>query len=317
MSHPHRERPASRLELLSLLFAAGIGIGLVFPLSKFATISKVPPLTYIGLSAAGASLVLFVLARLTGNPVRLSTSTIRYSLIAGALTYAIPFGMLTFVVAHLGSGIPAVLQSLTPMLTLVLVSILRMEKLGPRRLAGLTLGLAGVLMIIASRYSFQASGSGSIWLAAAFVTPLALACGNVFRSYAWPPGESSVALAALTFGAAAMLMLGLEAIVLAAAGNWHTVSSVAGAWPIILAQSVASGLGYYFFFRLQQAGGPIYLSQISYVNTTVGVVFAALLFGETIGTTMIFAMILIFGGIALVNFGTQTRQNALPGRARA
>ena len=38
-------------------------------------------------------------------------------------------------------------------------------------------------------------------------------------------------------------------------------------WRLMLLQSLATGVGYAFFFRLQQVGGPVYLSQISYVNT--------------------------------------------------
>ena len=117
----------------------------------------------------------------------------------------------------------------------------------------------------------------------AFVTPLALSCGNVYRSYAWPPGEKAVALAGVTFGVAAVLMLAVQGVLLAMAGAPISMPSLSDAVPIIIGQSFASGFGYFFFFRLQQAGGPVYLSQISYVNTTVGVVFAAILFSELIG----------------------------------
>jgi drug/metabolite transporter (DMT)-like permease len=299
---------STRLELIALLFAAGLGIGLVFPLSKLASMSGISPLTYIGWSAFGASLVLFVLSKLTKNPVRVTLPNLRYAAVAGALTYAIPFGTLTFVVAHLGSGIPAILQSLTPMFTLALVSVMRMERLGVYRVVGLLLGLAGVLVIIALRDSVSAHSASVLWLALAFVTPLALACGNVYRSRAWPPGERPAALAAMTFGAAAILTLVLEAASQIATGG-SSFASISVALPIIAAQSLASGFGYFFFFRLQKAGGPVYLSQISYVNTTVGVVFAAILFGEPIGAKTIFAVALIFAGIAFVNFGTR-RQNA-------
>ena len=297
------EKPAGKLELVGLLFAAGLGIGLVFPLSKLASMAGISPFAYIGFSALGASLVLVVLARATRAPVRLSPPNLRYAAIAGALTYAIPFGTLTFVVAHLGSGIPAILQSLTPMFTLVLVATLRMERLGLFRVAGLILGLVGVLVIIVSRNRLEIDEASWLWLATAFVTPLALSCGNVYRSYAWPPGEKAVALAVLTFGVAAVLMLAVQGVLLAMAGAPILMPSLSDAVPIIIGQSFASGFGYFFFFRLQQAGGPVYLSQISYVNTTVGVVFAAILFSELIGAMTLLAVLLIFAGIALVNLG--------------
>jgi drug/metabolite transporter (DMT)-like permease len=60
-------------------------------------------------------------------------------------------------------------------------------------------------------------------------------------------------------------------------------------------------VGYAFFFRLQQVGGPIYLSQISYVNTAVGLVFAVFLLGEAISAWIWLAALLVFAGVALVN----------------
>ena len=297
-----------RFEPIILLFAAGLGVGLVFPLSKYATLAGIPPLTYIGLSAFGASVVLFVIAAFVRTPIRVGSRTLRYAAIAGATTYAIPFGMLTFVVAHIGTGIPAVLQSLTPMFTFALVYYSRAEPNSPLRLAGLGLGLVGVIILLLSRHSVLAGeGPALIWLVAAFVTPLALACGNVYRSLDWPPGEKPVALAAMTFAAASILMLGLEAIWRVSSGGGPPLVQVLRAWPIVVTQGLASGLGYFFFFRLQQVGGPVYLSQISYVNTAVGVIFAALLFGERIGGAMVAAILFIFAGIALVN-GSGSRQ---------
>ena len=71
-------------------------------------------------------------------------------------------------------------------------------------------------------------------------------------------------------------------------------------WMLILLQSLVTGIGYAFFFRLQQVGGPVYLSQISYVNTGVGVIFAVLAFRESLPVAAWLAIPLIFAGIALV-----------------
>jgi drug/metabolite transporter (DMT)-like permease len=76
---------------------------------------------------------------------------------------------------------------------------------------------------------------------------------------------------------------------------------LAGGWHLILMQSLATGFGYAFFFRLQQVGGPIYLSRISYVNTAVGVAFAVLLFAKHLSASIWLATALVFAGVALVN----------------
>ncbi len=293
------------LEPVLLLLAAGIGIGLVFPISKLADLAAIEPFAYIGWSAAGACLILFTLCIATGRRPRVRAETVRYALRAGAVTYAIPFGTLAVVVPHLGTSIPSIFQSLTAILTLGLVTVLGLERPGRLRTFGLVLGLVGVLIIIAVRdggAGVEAADQVSLlWVAAALVTPLSLAYGNVYRSMAWPQGESPLPLATLTFACAAVLMLGAGLVGTVATGNAALITVPPAGFRVIVFQALATGIGYAFFFRLQQVGGPVYLSQISYVNTAVGLGFAVVLFGEAMNAAMISALALIVLGVALVN----------------
>ena len=79
---------------------------------------------------------------------------------------------------------------------------------------------------------------------------------------------------------------------------------------------MATGIGYAFFFRLQQVGGPVYLSQISYVNTAVGLAFAVLLFGERLNAWIWLAVALVFAGVALVNRTYTPPSSTSPGPAK-
>jgi drug/metabolite transporter (DMT)-like permease len=108
-------------------------------------------------------------------------------------------------------------------------------------------------------------------------------------------------LATLTLAAAA-LGLGLVLLLQELAGGMPAAGpGLRAGWWLIPAQSLATGIGYAFFFRLQQIGGPVYLSQISYVNTGVGVAFAVLLFGERLSIWIWLAVALVFAGVAIVN----------------
>jgi drug/metabolite transporter (DMT)-like permease len=133
------------------------------------------------------------------------------------------------------------------------------------------------------------------------VTPAALAAGNVYRTTSWPKAHGPLPLATLTLAAAALgifLVLILERL---AGSRVEIAPALSRGWWLIAMQSVATGVGYAFFFRLQQIGGPVYLSQISYVNTGVGVAFAVLLFGERLSLWVWLAVGLVFAGVALVN----------------
>jgi drug/metabolite transporter (DMT)-like permease len=294
--------PAGRLGPVLLLLAAGACIGLIFPLGKLAAAVGIPPLLYAGASAAGASLVLAVICLALGTRAQLDSAVLRYSLVAGQLTFAIPFGTLVLVIPRLGSGIPAILQSLAPILTLVIVYALRLEQPNALRAAGLATGLAGAAVILATRSGGDFQHAAPLgWYFAAFITPVALAAGNVYRTSSWPKGASPLPLAALSLGAAAAGLVALLGIAWLAGSPVDLAASLLRGWWLILLQSLATGIGYAFFFRLQQVGGPVYLSQISYVNTCVGLFFAVAFFGERLTAWAWVAVLLIFAGVGLVN----------------
>jgi drug/metabolite transporter (DMT)-like permease len=291
-----------RLEPVLLLLASGFCIGLIFPLSKLAAIQDLPPLLYTGATAAGASLVLWLIAWIAGAPIVVNAETARYGGITGAIGFAIPFGTMLVVIPHLGSAIPAILQSLAPILTLGIVSVLGVERPSRLRVAGLIVGMIGAMIILAARNGNAPAGETHIgWYLLALVTPISLAAGNVFRTTHWPKGHGPLPLAMLTLAGAAA-GVALVAAVLSLAGLVPQASGdVAAGLPLIATQSVAIGVGYAFFFRLQQVGGPIYLSQISYVNTAVGVAFAVLLFAEQLSVYVWLSIGLILAGVAMVN----------------
>jgi drug/metabolite transporter (DMT)-like permease len=290
-----------RLEPVALLFAAGGFIGLIFPFTKMAGQLGMSPLTYTGLAAAGAAVVLHIVARFGAAPSTVRRAEMSYALIAGQLTFAIPFGTLAAVVPNAGSGVPAILQSLAPLLTLAIVYALGAERPSLWRSVGLAMGFAGVLLILFARGAgADATGARLFWYLAALVTPLALAFGNVYRSLAWPEGSRPVPLARLTLLAASCGLLMLAGLFQVVGLGGPALAGLERGWPLILVQSLVTGIGYAFFFRLQQVGGPVYLSQISYVNTGVGVIFAVAAFHEALPFAAWIAIPLIFAGIALV-----------------
>jgi drug/metabolite transporter (DMT)-like permease len=307
-----------RLEPVLLLFAAGFCIGLFFPLGKLAGQSGIPPLLYACVTAAGASIVLAAIVLIAGERPTIDGTTLRYAAIAGQLTFAVPFGTLFFVIPHhLGSGIPAIFQSLTPIVTLAIVYMIGFERPNLVRTMGLASGLAGALIILLSRNADQlqvAAPAG--WYLAALITPVALAAGNVFRTTSWPRGQGPLPLAMLTLAAAACGIFLLLALAELTAHGGAIVEPLKAGWRLMLLQSLATGIGYAFFFRLQQVGGPVYLSQISYLNTAVGLAFAVLLFSERLNPWIWLAVALVFAGVALVNRTYAPPAGGSPGAAK-
>ncbi len=161
-----------RAEPVALLFAAGFCIGLIFPLGKIAGSLGLAPLVFAGASAAGASLVLAAITIAFGGRLVLDRRTAVYAAVAGQLTFAIPFGTLVAVIPHLGSGIPAILQSLAPIVTLAIVLAIGLERPNAMRALGLASGLAGALIILVGRNAGALDVDAPFgWYLAALVTP--------------------------------------------------------------------------------------------------------------------------------------------------
>ena len=289
-----------RLEPLLLLIGAGGSIGMIFPMSKIAGNVGLPPLSYAALSAAGACFVLLAVASVAREDLRVTRSEIVYASIAGQLTFAVPFGALVAIVPVVGSGIPAILQSLAPMATLVIVSLIGFERPNLLGGVGIALGALGVILVLTFRGLDSSAPAAWYWYPLALVTPISLAIGNVFRSTHWPRSSRALPLACFTLAAAALGLCAIAVLLRAAGLIAPLTAGLQSGWPLVAAQSVALGAGYACFFRLQQVGGPVYLSQISYVNTAVGLIFAVTLLGERLPEASWLASILILAGILLV-----------------
>jgi drug/metabolite transporter (DMT)-like permease len=202
------------------------------------------------------------------------------------------------VIPKIGSGLAAIMFALSPVVTALLSVIFRVRPPNLISIFGIVLGLAGAGIIIFSRNT-DFSGAAAPWILLALLIPLFLGAGNVFRTVAWPFGASPRKLAAHTNLAAvpflAVLVYGLTGTI--------DVMPLANIPELVALQLVVSVIMFLMFFRLQQAGGPTYLSQIGYVAAAVGVVVGVFYFGETYPRSVWIGAGIIAIGIAFSTLG--------------
>ena len=246
--------------------------------------------------------MLSLLSIFGGYSLRPVRSTLVFAGIAGQLTFAAPWSIVVGVIQHLGSAIPAIIQSMAPIATLAIVYLLALERPNAVRLSGVGIGLIGTLVILFARTGDMTSVDASTgWYLAALAAPAVLAMGNVFRTTHWPKGQNPLPLAAWSLLAAALGLALVVGALVATNIMPPFFEQLSSNWTLVAIQSIATGVGYGLFFRLQQVGGPVYVSQMSYVNTAVGVGFAVLLFGESLSVYIWLALALIVAGVLLVN----------------
>ncbi|WIG96402.1 EamA family transporter [Myxococcus sp. SDU36] len=291
---------ASRLRQLGdapllLLIVTGMLLGSMLPMSRVAREEGWSPLAFAFWPALGSGLALVAAAgRAAGTGAATTWPVLRYSLIAGVLSVAIPNTVTFIVMQRMGTSLTSLVYTLPPLFTYTFAWGLGIERYRPLRLAGILVGLVGAALLVLSR---EASGGlgASAWLALALCTPISIAAGNVYRKLHMPQGVESTLLAGgmLLGGSLALLPLQLASGGPLAAGP--------SAWRVILAQCVFTSLGYRVYFHFQRVADPVYFSQFGYVLSATGVLSGLLFFNEQLSLPTLLAIGVIMVGIALVN----------------
>jgi len=258
-----------------LLLITGTLIGLNLPLGKIAGEAGVSPMTWAWLISVGATGVLLPLLMATRKLVMPSKQVLRYAVISALVSFITPNLLLFTVIPQVGAGYTGLMFALSPVFTLLLASLFRLQTPGRLGRIGIAVGLFGAVIVSLTR-STGSSGPGVIWSLTALAIPAALAAGNVYRTLAWPECASSNVLAfwghAFSSGVFLMLLLLTQGTL-----PVHELAPVSN---IALAQLLVAGMTFPAFFRLQQKGGPVLLSQIGYVAAAVGLIAATVFLGE-------------------------------------
>jgi drug/metabolite transporter (DMT)-like permease len=287
-------------EAALLLVGCGVFLGATFPLQKMAAQAGVPPASWVFAMTFGASLFLLVRAVIARKRPALNGEHLTYYAVAALISFVVPNLLVFISIPRIGAGLTAVMFALSPIMTLSLASLINRRLPDVAGAAGLGLGLIGALIIIAFRGEGAPGQSTALgWVALGLLIPLFLACGNIYRSLKWPDGADPLALAAATNIAAAGMLF---AAVFAAGEGIGGLKLVASVPALIGAQVLATAIMLSMFFRLQQVGGPVYLSQIGYVAAAVGLVSGTLMLGERYPTATWAGAMVVVAGVALVTW---------------
>ena len=210
---------------------------------------------------------------------RLPRWSLRHSLsyLAMAVTGGlIPPVIFAFVAPKLPAGIVSLTISISPIMTLLIALTLRMERFNLWRLAGLVLGIAGVLLILLPETSLPERGM-ALWVLIALAAPMALGCGNIGAVRLRPPDSTAVQFAAGILCFAALLILPL---MLGVHGAWAFDGPLDAAQIALLVVMPAMALIWCFGMELARVADAVYLSLFDYLATLAGVGWGILIFAE-------------------------------------
>ncbi|QID18471.1 DMT family transporter [Nitrogeniibacter mangrovi] len=292
-----------------LLLLTGTLIGLNFPLGKLAGQAGVSPVLWALTISFGAASALLPFLLWRGQLRWPSPRVMRYTVISALISFVGPNLLLLTVIAHAGAGYTGLMFALSPVFTVLFAALCRLRPPGGLGLAGIVVGLAGAVVVSLTRGADPA-GPGLGWLLAALLIPVALAAGNVYRTIDWPADTPANVLAFWGHAFASLVFVGL----LLTTRGGVPVAELAPVGGVALVQMAVAGLTFPVFFRLQQRGGPVLLSQIGYVAAAVGMIAATVFLGERYAPPTWIGAGIIVAGIGLTVLA-QRRAHAVPRRA--
>jgi drug/metabolite transporter (DMT)-like permease len=291
--------------LWPVLVGTGVFLGLGVPLAKAAAAQQVGALSFALWPTAVAALALMALGRWRhGRPV-LTLAHLRFAAIAGLFGHALPMSAAYWLAAEAGAGFTALAFTLPPVFTLAITLLVGLERPLARRIAAVTVGLAGALLLVIGRGSVSMqAGFGALWLVVAI--PAVIAATNVYRSVRLPQGLQAEWLSGLTLLSSAALL----AVTGMVFGHVHVpLEAEAIGW--LALQAAALVAGYLLYFMLQQRAEPVTFSFMGYVVMATGVAAGTLVFGERLPWTTLPALALIAFALWLIR-STAARPRPTP-----
>lgn len=293
---------------LALLLALGTLWGLSPAFTKFLAIEGLAPINVVCWQTSIAGTGLLAMCRFRGARIRLDGRHLLYFVIMGAVGIAVPNSNMVFVVGHIPAGLMSVIVVTAPVITYVVAVAIRLEVIELRRAGGVALGFIGAAVLVLPSGSLP-SPDMLPYALLAFITPTAWALTNVYAEAARPRGTDSMVLAMGTMYAAAFTAF----VASLTTGTFHPI------WQdFSIGNQALAGYGlvtimtFFLFFTLVSLAGAVYLAQVGYITTIMGLGWGALFYGEEPSAWTWLAVVLVFGGVALVNLGTRRGHTAAP-----
>lgn len=222
----------------------------------------------------------------------------KYIFLNAILGTFIPVFLFAYAVQQIDSSIVAILNSLTPLNTLLLGFLFFGFLFHKRQILGVLIGMIGTLYLIMRSASLNPDDN--YWYAlAVIVASIGYALNvNILKKYLSDLDATSIAIGNF------MVVVIPAFIVLLTTGFFSqdiigTPVLPALGYMTILAV-VGTGIAKIFFNRLVQISSPIFASSVTYLIPIVALIWGVLA-GEYIHITQIFAGLLILFGVYLVN----------------
>ncbi len=279
----------------ALLVPMGAAWGLEFSMLKLAARAGYPEAGALAAMLAIVAAAYWVAIAWRGAWFRPTRRIVVFLLAVATLGYVLPLLAALFAARHVDAGVMTLVASFTPIVAVATALAFRTERVSPRRVLAVVLGMASATIVLLPDAGPPQAGALA-WLLVVFVVPLTYGVESVYVSVAWPDGLTPLQIGA---GQALVALLAVVPIHLALEPpmaydpDWNAGQIAIAVMAACLLVEV-----FLYFFIIRATGG-VLVSFGLYVSLFAGIAWGAVLFGERLDAATWLAVGVLAAGLAL------------------
>ncbi len=260
------------------------------------SLQELPPLTVVFLRVALAAIILLPALWVYRTRFPESLSGWKPFFALALLNNVFPFSLIVVGQTYIPSGLASILNATTPLFTVLVMAAAGDEKLYPRRVAGVIVGLIGVIVLHGQSLDFEAGQSVGILLCLAAAFFYGLSALYARRKL---PNAPPLATAAFQLTASGLVM----AVVAAAVERpWQLPLPGVATWlAIVGSAALSTALAYIIFFRILRRAGPTNVMLVTLLIPVTAILLGALVLGETISLREIVGAVVIGSALLIID----------------
>lgn len=265
---------------------------------------ELPPFTLVLLRVALAALILLPLLYAQRHPLPKGWVGWRPFFLMALFNNVVPFSLIVTGQTYIPSGLTAILNATTPLFTAIVMAVAGEERLVPRRVAGVVVGLIGVIILRGAGFDVAAGQGLGVLLCLAAALSYGISALVARRALTQSP---PLATATFQLLASSLMMTAVAGIF---ERPWQLPMPGLTTWLAVLGlAALATALAYIVFFQIVRRSGPSNVMLVTLLIPITAILLGSFVLGEQVsgqeiaGALVIGSALLLIDGRVLKFFG--------------
>jgi drug/metabolite transporter (DMT)-like permease len=257
---------------------------------------ELPPFTLVLLRVVLAAAILLPLAYAQRHPLPKGWTGWRPFFLMALFNNVLPFSLIVTGQTYIPSGLTSILNATTPLFTVLVMAAAGEEKLLPRRVVGVIVGLIGVIILRGVGLDFAAGQGLGVMLCLAAALSYGISALVARRTLSQSPP-----LATATFQLMASSLM-MTAVAGAFERPWQLPVPGMTTWLAVLGlAALATALAYIVFFQIVLRSGPSNVMLVTLLIPITAILLGSFVLGEHVSGREIAGALVIGSALLLID----------------